>query len=93
VIGWVASLIGGFSLRVKLIGLGLITLLSAIGYLYLRWKISASKAATAEQKAAALQATRDLEQRIAQSRAKTRAQQEKLREQIRARKERDYFER
>ncbi len=41
----------------------------------------------------ALQATRDLEQRIAESRVKTRARQDAIRVQILERKKRDFYER
>ena len=92
-IAWLFSLVGGLSLRIKLYAVAAGGLALAFGYLWMRWKISASKAATAEQKAAALQANRDLEQRIAASRAKTRAKQDKIRTEILARARRDHFER
>jgi hypothetical protein len=77
---------------VRLYALGLIAVLGALGYLYLRWKLASRRAATAEERAAKLQETRALEQRIAASRAKTREKQEKLRAQIKASGKRDYFE-
>ena len=92
-IAWALSLFAGFSLRLKLgliaIGVGFIS----AGFFFLRWKIAQNRATTAEQKAAALQATRDLEQRIAKSRAKTRERQDKIRTEILERKKRDYYER
>lgn len=92
-IGWALSLISGLSLRAKLIALSALTLIGALGYLWLRWKLASRRAATAEQKADKLEQTRKLEQRIAAARAKTRAQQEKLRAEIKARGKNDYFER
>ncbi len=91
-IGWALSLWTGLGLRVRLYALGLIAVLGALGYLYLRWKLASRRAATAEERAAKLQETRALEQRIAASRAKTREKQEKLRAQIKASGKRDYFE-
>jgi hypothetical protein len=76
----------------KLYALAGVTIFSALGYLWLRWKLSAKRAATAEEKAQKLEQTRALEQRIAQARAKTREKQDELRAQIRSRKDRDYFE-
>jgi uncharacterized ion transporter superfamily protein YfcC len=93
VIGWALSLWTGLGLRVKLWAIAIGSVAVAFGYLYLRWKLAASRAATAEQKAEKLEQTRKLEQRIAAARAKTREQQDKLRAQIRSRKDRDYFER
>jgi hypothetical protein len=93
VIGWALSLIGGLSLRTKLIVVALAGAASTMLYLYLRWKLASKRAATAEAKAEKLEQTRKLEQRIAAARAKTRERQEKLREQIRARGKNDYFER
>ena len=87
-IAWLA----GFSLRLKLYAVAAGAVLAALGYLYLRWKIAASRLASVQSRAAALQATRDLEQRIAASRVKTRAKQDKIRTEILERKKRDYFE-
>jgi uncharacterized protein HemX len=90
VIAWLGTL----SLRLKLYGIAIAAVLGAIGYLWLRWKLASRKATTMQERAEKLEQTRALEQRIAQSRAKTRAQQEALRSQIRERGgERDYFER
>jgi len=88
VIGWLAS----FSLRLKLYAVAAGAVLVALGYLYLRWKIAASRLASVQSRADALQATRDLEHRIATSRAKTRAKQDAIRTEILARAKRDYFE-
>ena len=92
-IAWLGSVIVGLSLRTKALALAAFGIAAAIGFLYLRLKIASTRAKTAEQKAAALQATRDLEQRIAKSRAKTRERQDKIRTEILERKKRDYFER
>ena len=92
-IAWALSFFGGLSLRLKLYAAAALAVLAAIGFFYLRMKLATKRAATAEEKAPKLQQTRALEQRIAASRAKTREKQDKLRAQIRARKERDYFER
>jgi hypothetical protein len=76
----------------KLYALAGVTIFSALGYLWLRWKLATKRAATAEEKAQKLEQTRALEQRIAAARAKTREKQDKLRAEIRSRKDRDYFE-
>jgi predicted Holliday junction resolvase-like endonuclease len=92
-IAWALSLWTSLGLRVRLTVIACMSVVLALGYLYLRFKIASTRAKTAEQKAEKLEQTRKLEQRIASARAKTRAQQEKLREQIKERKKNDYFER
>jgi hypothetical protein len=90
VIAWLSTV----PVRLKLYALAGVTIFSALGYLWLRWKLASRRAATAEEKAEKLEQMRKLEQRIAASRAKTRAQQEAIKIAIRNRsKERDYFER
>jgi Flp pilus assembly protein TadB len=93
VIAWALSLWTGFSLRAKAFLLGAAALGLAFLLLFFRAKRAESRAEKAEEKAEKLEQTRALEQRIAAARAKTREQQDKLREQIRARKKNDYFER
>jgi C4-dicarboxylate-specific signal transduction histidine kinase len=94
VIAWALSLIGGLTLRAKLYGSLIATGLLLLATLYARLRLASKRAKTAQEKAEKLEQTRELEQRIAASRAKTREQQEALRAKIRARsKERDYFER
>ncbi len=87
-IAWLST----FPVRLKLYALAGVTIFSALGYLWLRWKLATKRAATAEEKAQKLEQTRALEQRIAAARAKTREKQDKLRAEIRSRKDRDYFE-
>jgi type VI protein secretion system component VasK len=86
------SLWTGLGLRVRLIAIAVTSVALALGYLWVRWKLASKRAATAEEKAQKLEQTRALEQRIAAARAKTREKQDKLRAEIRSRKDRDYFE-
>ena len=84
-IAWLA----GFPLRLKLIGIAIAGLLASLGYFWLRWRIAASKAASATQKAEALEAARKAEQRIAERRAELRERQRLVREELAARTMRD----
>jgi hypothetical protein len=84
-IAWLSLL----PLRAKLIGIAVAGALATIGYLWLRWRISASKAASATAKAAALEAARKAEIRIAERRAELREKHRLIREQIEASKVRD----
>ena len=92
-IAWALSLWTGLGLRVRLTAIAVTSVALALGYLWVRMRLASKRAATAEQKAEKLEATRKLEQRIAAARAKTREKQDKLREQIRASGKNDYFER
>jgi hypothetical protein len=85
VIAWLTTL----PLRFKLIGIVIAGLLASLGYFWLRWRISASKAANAQAKAAALEAARRAEIRIAERRAELREKHRLIREQIEASKVRD----
>ena len=89
----ILSLFGGLSLRVKLFTLAIGGLLLAFGYLWLRWKLAARKAVTEKERADKLAETRRLEQRIADGQARLKNRQAKVRAEIAARKERDYFSR
>jgi hypothetical protein len=84
-IGWLAML----PLRAKLVGIALAGVLATVGYLWLRWRIAASKAASATAKADALEAARKAQIRIAERRAELRERQRLVREQIEASKVRD----
>ncbi len=84
-IGWLTTL----PLRLKLIGIAVAGALATIGYLWLRWRIAAGKAASATQKAAALEAARRAEIRIVERRAELREKHRLIREQIEASKVRD----
>lgn len=92
-IGWALSFLGGISLRTKLVLLAVAGVVSTMFYLWLRWKLAAKSAKTAQDKADKLEATRALEQRIAAGQASLRARQAKVRKEIFARQDRDYFER
>ena len=69
-------------LRWKLVLLAVGGALATIGYLYLRWRLAASKAASATAEAERLQAVQALEQRIAERRATLAERQSKIRAQI-----------
>jgi hypothetical protein len=84
-IGWLTLL----PLRAKLIGIAVAGVLATIGYLWLRWRIAASRAASATAKADALEAARKAEIRIAERRAELRERHRLIREQIEASKIRD----
>ena len=77
-------------LRWKLVLLEVGGALATIGYLYLRWRLAASKAASATAEAERLQAVQALEQRIAERRASLAERQAKVRSQIRD-EDRDWF--
>lgn len=87
-ISWFAAI----PLRLKLISIAVAGALATIGYLYLRWRIAASKAASATQRAQALEAARKAEQRIAERRAELREKQRLVREELAARQTRDAFQ-
>lgn len=86
--GWLA----GLSLRLKLWGVLALSVLTTIGYLWLRWRIAASRAASATAKAERLEATHNLERDIALRREKLTERQRKLREEIAKRSGRDFFD-
>ena len=79
-------------LRFKLLAITVAGVLASLGYLWLRWRIAASRAASATQKADALEAARKAEARIADRRGELREKARLVREQIEAGKVRDYFE-
>ena len=79
-------------LRFKLAGIAVAGVLASLGYLWLRWRIAASRAASATAKASALEAARKAEVRIADRRTELREKARLVREQIEAGKARDYFE-
>jgi hypothetical protein len=87
------SLWTGLGLRVRVAATAFALLALGLGYFAIRFWIASARLASARTKADALQGTRNLERRIAAARAKTREKQDKLREQIKARKKNDYFER
>ena len=76
-------------LRAKLIGVAVAGVLASLGYLWLRWRIAASRAASATAKADALEAARKAEIRIAERRSELREKHRLIREQIEASKIRD----
>lgn len=87
-LSWFAT----FTLRLKLIGLAVGGALLTILYFYSRWKIAASAAASAAQKADALEATRELEQRIAERRLELNLRQKAVRDELSKRTTRDALE-
>ena len=87
------SLLTGLSLRARLIAIACTSAALALGYLWLRWKLAARKAATEKERADKLAETRRLEQRIAAGQAKLKDRQAKVRAEILARSgKRDHFE-
>jgi hypothetical protein len=80
---------GTLGLRFKLWGFAAVGVLLLVGGLYTRWRIAASRAASATQKADALEAARKAEIRIAERRSELREKQRMIREQIEASKIRD----
>lgn len=92
-IAWILSLFGGLALRTKLYGFLILTGLAILLGFWLRLRLALRQARTAQDKAAKLEATRVLEQRIAAGQQSLKARQAKVREQILSRKgERDYFQ-
>ena len=65
---------------------------ASLGYLWLRWRIAASRAASATAKADALEASREAEKRIASRRLELSLRQRQIREELAARKDRSVFE-
>ena len=88
----IANWWGGISLRVRIYAAVAASVLSALGYLLLRWKISAAKASRADERADRLEAARDSEHTIMARQAAARERAAKLRAELAKRKERDYFE-
>ena len=86
--GWLI----GLSLRFKLFAGAVFGVLLVVGYFYARWKIAASKAVSATARANALDATRELEKRIAAQRMQLSLRQRKLREELGQHTQRDYFD-
>ena len=82
----------GLTLRLKLYALVALGAISAIGYFWLRWRIAASKAASATAQAERLEATHNLERDIALRREKLAERQAKLRAEIAERDNRDFFD-
>lgn len=83
---------GGISLRVKLIASLVVSAFSVVTYLYVRWRTASAMGQRASERADKLQRARDAEIRILKRQADARKQRDKLREHIRERKERDFFE-
>lgn len=88
---WLMTFFGGLGLRLKLYAVAAGVLVLAIGYFFLKWKLLKGK--QAEERLKQVEATRSLERTILKGQEKLKARQAKVREQILARKERDYFER
>ena len=87
-----ASWLIGLSLRLKVALLGAAGVAAALLYLWGRWRIAAAAAVSAKAKAGALQATHDLERRIAERRLELGVAQRKVRQQLADRKARDALE-
>jgi hypothetical protein len=79
-------------LRFKLLAITVAGVLASLGYFWIRYRIAASRAASATAKADALEAARKAEVRIADRRGELREKTRLVREQIEAGKARDYFE-
>jgi hypothetical protein len=84
-IGWLALL----PLRTKLIGFTIAGVLLVLAGLWVRMRLAQAGKAKAEARAAALEAVRRTEQRIATKRSELRERQRLVREQIEASKVRD----
>lgn len=85
-------MLAAIGLRMKLWGLIALGVLVLVGGLWARWRIAASRAASATQKAEALEAVRETEARVAKRRLELSLKQRALREEIAARKAMDFFD-
>jgi hypothetical protein len=93
--GWwsvLTSWWGGISLRVKLILSLIASALSVFSYLYVRWRAAAAMGARASEKADRLSEARAAEIAILKRREAARERHEALRQEIRQRTERDFFQ-
>ena len=85
---WIATL----SLRLKLWGLAIGAVLLALGGLWAAWRVALADARKAEARGAALLAARKAQMEIITKTTGLREKKRQLREQLKARTERDAFE-
>lgn len=88
----VGNWLGGISLRAKIVASIAASVLSVIAYLFARYRVASMQADRSGARADALQRARNSELAILARRASANRRIEAMREEVRKRKERDFFE-